>query len=343
MESVWPLGWAIVALVASALATAYFGTRLAGLGDALADRLKWGEALFGAVFLGAVISLSGIVMTATAAAEGLPRMAFSNAVGGVAAQTLALGIADFAYVRANLEHAAASLPNLLSATLVIVMLTFMVLVGHTPEITVLGVHPGSLVLVGIYLGGARVLHAATKEPLWEPTKTDETIEDVPSKNLKQAGRSTTRLMVTFLGYGAVVGAAGWVVAEASASVLLHSGLDESFVGAAIMGITNALPEMVIAIAAVMRGAVTLAVGGVLGGNAFDVLNVVVGDVAYRSGSIFHAAETDEMVISLVAALMTAIILAGLLRRERHGLANVGFEGISMAVVYFGALALIALT
>ena len=36
-------------------------------------------------------------------------LAMSNAVGGIAVQTLFLAIADVAYRRANLEHAAASL------------------------------------------------------------------------------------------------------------------------------------------------------------------------------------------------------------------------------------------
>ena len=71
--------------------------RLVGLGDTLADRTGWGEALFGAVFFGLVTSLSGIVMTAATAAANLPQLAYSNAVGGIAVQTLAIVAADAAH------------------------------------------------------------------------------------------------------------------------------------------------------------------------------------------------------------------------------------------------------
>lgn len=39
-------------------------------------------------------------------------------------------------------------------------------------------------------------------------------------------------------------------------------------------------------AAVRRGALTLAVGDILGGNCFDVLFISGSDVAYREGSIY---------------------------------------------------------
>lgn len=46
------------------------GVRLSRSGDELADRTGLGEAVFGSIFFGGIISLSGIVMTATAAGKG---------------------------------------------------------------------------------------------------------------------------------------------------------------------------------------------------------------------------------------------------------------------------------
>jgi cation:H+ antiporter len=342
MESTWPLWVAICVIAAAALVTAVAGFWLTSIGDTLADRLKIGEALFGAIFFGAIISISGIVMTATAGAQGYPRLAYSNAVGGVAAQTVALGVADLVYKKANLEHAAASLPNALSATLVLSLLTMVLLIGQVPAITLFGIHPGSLFVVVAYAGGLWVVRGSRDEPFWRPTKTAETVEDTPDED-PTPERSTVSMVARFVVLGAIVSVAGWAVARSSASIVEVGGLDESFVGAAIMGITNAMPEIVTSIAAVRRGAVTLAVGGILGGNAFDVLNVVVGDIAFRDGSIYHAAGPDETMMSLVAVLLTAVILAGLLRRQRHGPANIGFEGIAMGVIYMGALALIGFT
>jgi len=49
--------WVVVAAFAvAAAATVVCSVRLVRLGDALADRTGWGEALFGAVFFGAATS-----------------------------------------------------------------------------------------------------------------------------------------------------------------------------------------------------------------------------------------------------------------------------------------------
>lgn len=84
------------------------GLRMTGLADKLADRTGLGEAIIGAVLLGAATSLGGIVVSVTAALDGRASLAFSNSVGGIAAQTVFLAVADMCYRKTNLEHAAAA-------------------------------------------------------------------------------------------------------------------------------------------------------------------------------------------------------------------------------------------
>lgn len=129
-----PLSGAVFAL--AAVATVAGGIRLARAGDVLSDRTGLGEAVFGAVFFGAIISASGIVMSAVAAMDGRPALAYSSAVGGIAAQTVALVLADLFHRGANLEHAAASLPNMLSAALVCVLLLIVACCSLVPNAAV---------------------------------------------------------------------------------------------------------------------------------------------------------------------------------------------------------------
>lgn len=79
--------------VVAAFIIAVVGTRMTGIADRLADRTGLGEAMMGAVFLGGSTSLPGIVTSVTAAAQGYPELAISNAIGGIAAQTAFLAIA----------------------------------------------------------------------------------------------------------------------------------------------------------------------------------------------------------------------------------------------------------
>lgn len=64
------------------------------LADIIADRTALGEAMVGGLILGGATSLSGVVVSVTGAYSGDASFAFSNAVGGIAAQTLFLAIAD---------------------------------------------------------------------------------------------------------------------------------------------------------------------------------------------------------------------------------------------------------
>lgn len=175
----WPLAWSVAAFAMAGAVTVVGSIRLVALGDALSDRTGWGEAVFGAVFFGLVTSLSGIVMTATAAAADQPELAYSNAVGGIVAQTTAVAVADGFYRRANLEHAAASSSNLLFGCLLIALLGLALLATFTPQVALGGVHPVSAVMVAFYLGGLKLVRAESERPMWRAVQTTETRPDQP--------------------------------------------------------------------------------------------------------------------------------------------------------------------
>jgi cation:H+ antiporter len=86
----WSLLESSIAVGICAAAIALVGTRLTRVVDQLADRTGLGEAVAGAVLLGAATSFSGIVVSVTAAAKGNPELAISNALGGIAVQTFFL-------------------------------------------------------------------------------------------------------------------------------------------------------------------------------------------------------------------------------------------------------------
>jgi cation:H+ antiporter len=80
-----------------------------------------------------------------------------------------------------------------------------------------------------------------------------------------------------------------------------------------------------AIAAVGIGAVNLAVGDVIGGNSFGVLFLAAADFFYCPGSIYHEFDMDNVFIAVLAILMIGVLLLGMLRHQRHGIAGIGFE------------------
>ena len=100
--------------------------------------------------------MSGIVTSIVAAAGGHPDLAVSNALGGIAAQTAFLGIADLFYRKANLEHAAASLTSLVQGTLLIALLAIPLMAIAAPGVVAFNIHPASILIPLGYLFGLRL-------------------------------------------------------------------------------------------------------------------------------------------------------------------------------------------
>lgn len=331
----------IATLIVAAVVIGVAGVKLAGVADTLADRTGMGEILAGALFVGFSTSLPGIITSVTTAAQDYPQLAIGNAVGGLTVQTSFLAIADLMYRKANLEHAAASVTGLTQGTLLVTLLTVPLLAMAAPEVTVLGVHPASPLLFIGYGFGLRLLASVRQEPMWTPVDTEATHDEAEqAEAAPHEPRSTQSLWLIFSGLALAVGIAGYVVGEAASALVDQTAMSQSAAGTIFAAIANSLPELVTALAAVRRGALNLAVGDIIGGNAFEVLFIAAADFFYRSGSLYHQFDRDNLFTAVLAILMTGILLLGMLRRQRHGIASIGFESVLVLILYLGSIALL---
>lgn len=329
----WPLTLSIGVFAAAALIISVAGVLLTAKAERLARITGLGELLTGAVLIGLVTSLSGLATSVTAAHAGHASLAVSNSLGGIAAQTLFLAVADIAYRDANLEHAAASEANLLQAALLIVLLALPMLAMARPNLTLLGVHPVSVLLIAGYAFGMRLVQMARERPMWRPRITPQTrVEE--KRTTRVSRRRLTALWLSFGLLATLVAGAGWLLARSAISISVHAELGESVVGGVLTAITTSLPELVVAVTAVRCGALSLAVGDILGGNAFDVLFLSASDFAYRGGTIYAAISTSEVFWVALAILLAGVLLLGLLRRETYGVGNIGFESFLVLMLYF---------
>jgi len=172
--------------------------------------------------------------------------------------------------------------------------------------------------------------------MWRPHNTGETRTDVPDQQVPTTSSLLwlwTQLGVTAL----IVGTGGWLIAQSGVAISINTGLSETIVGMLFLAVATSFPELVTALAAVRHGALTLAIGGVVGGNAFDTLLLAFSDFAYRSGTIYGAISQRQIFLMALTIFLTAILLMGLVRREKRGIANIGFESFLILVFYCGAL------
>ncbi len=326
------LGGTVGLFLAAVLIITLAGIKLSRSADIIADRTGLGEAVVGAVLLGGVTSLSGLTVTLLAAAQGLPQLAISNAFGGIAIQTVFLSIADISYRKANLEHAAASVENMTQGTLLIIILSLVLLGSVGPDIRIFHIHIVTPLLFIVYVFGIRVVHHQHNQPMWHPRMTSATIKDHPDKSSWQH-KSLLLVGVTFLLSAVAIIGAGFLLTESSQALIQQTGLSQSFIGALLVAAGTSIPELVTSVAAVKRGALTLAVGGIVGGNIFDTLFAGAADIAYIEGSVYHAVTQDETFLITLTILLTAILIVGLLHREKQGVANIGFESAAILILY----------
>ncbi len=319
------------------------GTRLVKVCDELADRTGLGEAFMGAIFLGAITSLPGITASVTAALDGAASLALSNAYGGIAAQTLFIAIADIFYPKVNLEHAAASVENMLMGVIVVILVSLLIFAASIPGVSVWHIHPVSLLLPVAYVFLMRIVQQTRATPMWQARRTEDTHPDIPSKSNEHMSRSDLRkrwLKLSGMGLALVI--SGWLLTRSAEHLAEHWQLGHSLVGGLGIAVITSLPELVTAIAAVRLGSLTLAVGGILGGNAFDTLFAAMADIAYTKGSIYAFATSKETAIAALSLIMTGVLLVGLLHRQRRGPAGIGFESLGVILIYIIGMAVIFL-
>lgn len=337
----YSLGINIAAFLLAAAVIGAAGTRLAKFADIIADKTGLGEAITGTVFLGLVTALPGLAASVFAALEGRPVLAISNAVGGIALQTTFLAVADLVYKKANLEHAAASAANIVQTAILVLLLTLIVLGMASPDLTVGHVHPVSILLFIAAGLGFWMAFRTAERPMWQPRQTDDTVVDVPDP--ARPAQSLPLLIGKFVLLAAVITVAGVVVADTTGTVADHTGMSEAVAGGLLSGVATSLPELVTTIAAVRRGALTLAVSDIVGGNFFDALFIAAADLAFVGGSLYHAEGVGgpEVFLTVLAVLLNIIFLLGLLFRQRSGPGNIGLEGVLMLVFYLGGIVVLA--
>jgi len=337
----WSLGAAVAFFILAAALITVFGVTMSVAAGRLADQTGLGQAVMGAVFVGGSTSLAEIVTSVTAAAGGHPDLAVSNAVGSIAGQTAFLAVVDMAYRKANLEHAAASAENLVLGAFLVTLLAVPMLAMTLPDAGAWGVHLATPALVLIYVYGIRLVSKTHQMPMWYPRRTRETVSERSTGGAPRRGAGG--LWLRFALSAACVAPAGWLLTQSAVVLSARTGLSETVVGGLFTGLSSSLPELVTAVTAVRMGALTLAVGDVLGGNAFDTLILAASDLAYREGPIYRALAQEQLFLLALTVLLTGILLLGLLHRERHGIGNIGLESVLILGLYAGAFSLLAMS
>jgi cation:H+ antiporter len=310
------------------------GTALARFGEAIAQRTRAGRLWIGAVLLAGATSLPELGTDVAAVRMGALDLALGDLFGSSMANMLILALIDLlpprreVLRRATLDHAlAACLAMSLSA------LTAAFLLMRSGYL-VAGVSPESIIIFAAYLLGTRAVYRHAMRDFGPIRIPDPVQAEVP---IEEQVPTLRRAVLGFAVAALVTLAAAPVFAYSAKAVAEITGLGTTFVGTWLVGLSTSLPELVASIAAVRMGAFDLAVGNLLGSNAFNMAILIAVDLAHPGASIFVDANPTHALTVVFGVILMAMGLAAIVYRAKKRFAMLEPDSALIVLTYVLAI------
>ena len=307
----------------------FFGAKLSRYGDVIAEKTGLSGFWVGLLLLAVITSLPEIItgVSAVTVVE-VPDLAMGTLFGSNLLNLLIIAVLDIIH-RGGPLLSIAGAGHRLSGGLGIVLIAFAagsILLGTRVWDGALGwVGIYSLVLVFLYLLGSRgIFQLEGRKQGHQDTRT-----------LRYQKISSRRAYTGFaIAAVAIVGSGIWlaIIGDEMAEV---TGWGATFVGSLFLAATTSLPELVVAISALRLGATDMAIADILGSNIFNAgIGIAAIDLFYHKGSIFSASSEDHVITASLIALMTLIVIAGLVfRTKRKTFKVMSWYSIALIGVY----------
>lgn len=313
------------------------GIAIGRISGELGERLQLGRAWAGTVLLSFATTLPELVTTATVTMEGAYGLALGGILGSIVFNLFILVIVDAVdpeplYVsRLSKSHLAT---GLLGTALLGILMTGLALgvsqdTGFTPNrpILLLAVPFGIISLYGV---GQFILFRMAQQGF----DREMVLPTVFSRFS----------MPAIAGVYAVTALVILVSARALASSVHrlsdHHGIAATFAGATMLGIVTSLPEITNAITCARQKEYDLAVGNILGANAFVLVVLAAASLAVGNG-LFESARVEDSLSALLmaglAVIMQVIALGALAIRSRHSFRRISVASLLLAGLYSATL------
>lgn len=302
-------GWSVPVLAFLVLGALVFAvaSRLARYADTIADATGLGRLWIGALLLAASTSLPELSTDINAALLGAVDIGVGDLFGSTLSNLLVLAGIDIAWRRREILHGGS--PNhALVGSLAILLTTVAataIASGGFGRVGHVGIE--SLLILLLYVVGMRAVFF-------------QSMPTAPPEQLELGATSQSLLRRGVLRF-ALAAAALLLIAPLlvlSAEALAHeTGASLTLIGTLLVGFTTSFPEIAASIAAMRMGAKDLAVGNLMGSNAFNLCVLAVMDFFYLPGPLAAAASQEHARTALFAVMALAFCVLAL--QDRRGL------------------------
>lgn len=322
------------------------GTHLARCAKAISERTRSGQALIGAVLLGAVVSLPEMGMSAAAAVQGNSELAVSVLLGGIAMTMVALAFAD-----SVTRHREPLTTDVVKPVVPLQGVMLIGLLALTAAGLAIGDKPIPLMGTGIWTTTVFVVYVVCvvairhfeEQRTWVPGDPPPDSGHAPAADDSRAARGlwsrlspercATRGIVwqTAL-VSAIVLAAGVLSASTGDALAAQTGLGASFFGFMFGGIVTTLPEFSSMMAAARLRQYEMTFADAFGTNMFSLALLFMIDLLYPGRPILSEIGELALFSTLLGIVLTAIYLIGIILRPRRNLLRLGYDSVVVLLV-----------
>ena len=305
------------------------GVKLCRYGDIIADKTGLGGTWIGLVMVATVTSLPELATgVASVTAAAVPDIAVGDVMGSCVFNLLIVVILDVMH-RQDSVYRTASQGHILAGSFGVILIGFagfsIVLASNGVSLSIGHVGLYSPIILVIYAVAVRTVYRYERRQIAE--FPHEPVEHHPNITVAQAA-------LRYTAAAALVIAAGVALPFVAKALAIQMNWTQSFVGTLLVAFATSLPEVVVTIAALRIGAVDMAIGNLFGSNLFNILVLVVDDVAFVEGPLFSHISPVHAISAFSALMMTGVAIGGLLYRPRARVfRTVGWASIVLFVVY----------
>lgn len=330
-----PLAANLAAFAAAAAMVWIAGTRLAGYADGIASATGIGQAVVGLALLGGITSLPEIAVAVTSSLAGHPALTINDVLGSAAINVLIIALADAVLGRDAITSVAASPRLLLQAALSMALFALAAAATFAPDMALAGASAWSWSIALACGASLYVVGRSRPERAWQPVQ--EGRKRPEESEAGETAEALRTLLFKTAAAGAVVLAAGFVLAKTGEALAQQTGLGTNFVGVVLLAAATSLPEVSTVVGAVRRRRYEMALADVFGTNLFNVMILFLADLLYDGPPALREAGAFAGFAALVALVLTAVFLAGLIERRDRTVARMGFDSLAAIAIYIGGL------
>lgn len=288
--------------LASSLILLVAGTNLARYGEAVAEKTRVSVTWVGLFLVAAVTSLPELFTgVSSILVVDEPDLAAGDVLGSCLFNLSLAAVAGLVLHRVQTRRNDHDVYRVGSAYITMMLVAVgggLAYAAYSGPARWLGL--ASALLVILYFGAIRhVFHVqARREEAHDPT-------------LRFASLSNRRLLTIYVANSvAVVGVAS-LLPYLAREIAIAYALETSFVGTAILAAATSLPELVVVVAAIRQGAPSLAIGGLVGSNLFDLVILAIDDLFYAKGPLLAALDADHLATVGLILVATWLFVIGM--------------------------------